>query len=239
MLSSFQKHLNWCKIWYIKDEGPKEIFESLKLQYLIFLAEKLITPTETFETDKFELLSLLSEFFIYRLNTVTCFALLNLYAGEERKKYLSTRKLTRLRDTEGNTTEDKILIDLLMVARNLSNDLYDRAISGLKEIIDLIEANEISYIRLESLYLFLGVAYFQRSFCRKKDENEKAIDANKGLEAMKKYYKIRLGINAMEANYNMGRTYHCIGNLKKAASYYSNVLIITTNRKLIQGKFGL
>lgn len=231
--------MKWCKVWYIKDQGPKEIFESLKLQYLTFLSEKLITPTETFEDDKFELLSLLSELFIYRLNTVTCFALINFYGEEEKKKYLSTRKLGRLKETEGNTIEDKILIDLLMVARNLSNDLYDRAILGLKEVIDLIEANETSYIRLELLYLFLGVAYFQRSFCRKKDENEKIMDANKGLEAMKKYYKIRVGINAVEANYNMGRTYHCIGNLNRAASYYSNVLTITTSRKLIQGKFVL
>lgn len=238
LLSSFHRHLKWCKVWYVKEEGPGEVFVSLKLRYLRLLAERIRWPTETYEAEKLQLLTILSELFIYRLNTVPCFALLNLYAGAE-KKFLSTRKLGRLEKSGRATEEERALVNLLVVARNLSSDLYQRAILSLKDVIVSVESGHVFSVNLQLLYLFLGAAYFQRSFCRTRNDSEKANDIAKGQMAMQNYYDVRVKSHALEANYNMGRTYHCIGNLTKAAKHYSDVLTLGVGRKLLGGKDGV
>ena len=175
LLKALQQHLKWCKIWYIKEEGPRQIFESLKLRYLALLSERLQAPTEYFEEEKNELLTLASELFMHQSHVIPCFALVNLYGGEEKKKYLSTRKLQKSEKNEQNLEEDSILIKMLMIERNLSNDQYQKAIAGLKDVISMAKENKRLGLKPELLSFFLAAAFFQRTFCRTRTDRKSVV----------------------------------------------------------------
>jgi hypothetical protein len=109
---------------------------SFKLQYLQALAERLKHPSaeypfllscRSYTLQRDHILAILADFFLDK-PSVTSFALLNQYGGEERKKYLSAKKLGNLQAKPGQSLQDKFTLSMLQVERNFSSDYYAKGI---------------------------------------------------------------------------------------------------------------
>ncbi len=88
---------------------------------------------------------------------------------------------------------------------------------------------------MELLHFCLGSAHFQRSFCRTRTEGQKDEDIVQGLGYMRRYYEARAATRPCEANYNMGRAYHCIGRMDEAMKYYTRSIAVSTSRAVLMG----
>lgn len=239
LLAIFSKNLSWCKLWHLKEDSPIDIIENLKIKYLGMLSERLENQTENYEFEKNELLSTVSELFMYHTNEIKYYSLINLYPDKGNKKYLSTKKLSHLSEENQNSPQNLFLIKMLLFERASANDHYNSAINKLEKIIDLVKSKPEIGVKIEMLKFCLGTVFFERSLCRKRSEIEKLDDSKKAIEYIKEYYELRKEANPCEANYNLGRAYHCIGKLKEAEKYYLKGLSIYSSRKMLSKISGI
>ncbi len=69
---------------------------------------------------------MVSELFVNRSDSLQYYALLNLYGGEERKKYLPSRKLSKLDKVAAEGSLQSFFVKMQLASRKLSSDHYKK-----------------------------------------------------------------------------------------------------------------